>query len=136
MTQDVLEEEGRYKGKHYFQNYYKRSRKKCWFHKIKADRYFCTFINRIRANHYNLNASLARKNYIETGQCLCGYETEDIDHVIWDCPNHGAARIKMVEEMDKRKIKGDKETVERIIKKEDWNKLQVIYEFIRSIGRI
>lgn len=136
MTQDILEEEGRYKGKHYFINYYKRSRKKRWFHKIRADRYFCTFINKIRANYYNLNVSLARKDFIQSGQCLCGYELEDIDHVIWDCPNHEIARTKMTEEMNKRKIKNNKEAIDKIIKKEEWNKLQVIYEFILNIGRI
>ncbi|EFN65847.1 hypothetical protein EAG_02388, partial [Camponotus floridanus] len=91
-TQDRILTQARVKGQHYFSNYYKRSRKKSWFYGIQADRYFCTLINRIRANHYNLNASLARKEYIASAQCECGYDYEDIDHVVWSCDRYSRER--------------------------------------------
>lgn len=91
-TQKRLLVQANHKGKHYFCNYYKRSRKKCWFYKLNTERYFCTLINRIRSNHYNLGSFLPRNGYeirirIASAQCECGYANEDIDHVIWKCTN-------------------------------------------------
>lgn len=63
-TQEKIKSEARYKGRDYFGRYYDEEKKKPWFHKIRAKRYFYTWINRMRANHYNLNESLARKKYI------------------------------------------------------------------------
>lgn len=31
-------------------------------------------LNRLRANHYNLNESLAKKEYIDSPRCDCGAE--------------------------------------------------------------
>lgn len=136
-TQERLLKQAKFKGKHYFKNYYKRSRKKCWFNKINSERYFCTLINRIRANHYNLKASLARKGYIESAQCECGKEEEDIDHVIWSCDRYSRQREQLMEEFTARKLDNcDEEPVSEIIKREDWNKLYSIYQFICKINKI
>lgn len=129
--------QARFKGKHYFNNYYKRSRKKCWFHKIQANRYFCTLINRIRANHYNLNASLAKKGYIMSAQCECGYEQEDIDRVIWTCTRYSGPRELLKEEFVAQKLNNcNEEAISDIIQCEDWNKLYSIYQFICRIKKI
>lgn len=63
-----------------------RPRAKPWFHGLKLSRRVIVTINRIRANHYNLNSSLARKNLVEGAECDCGAVHQDIDHVMWDCP--------------------------------------------------
>lgn len=42
-------------------------------------------INRLRANHYNLGESLARKKYIVDSTCKCGAGSETIDHVAFSC---------------------------------------------------
>lgn len=78
MTQNTIKEEARHKGKDYFNKFYREKEKKPWFHDVNRERYFTTLINRIRANHFNLNASLARKRYIESARCECGNETEDL----------------------------------------------------------
>lgn len=39
-------------------------------------------INRLRANHYNLSQSLARKGYIGSARCECGAEVQDIHHIV------------------------------------------------------
>ncbi|XP_024888152.1 uncharacterized protein LOC112465025 [Temnothorax curvispinosus] len=103
-TQDKLISESSYKGKDYFRNFHDRNKKQPWFKEIKAERYFYSFINRIRANHYNLNESLARKNYIDISRCDCGYEKEDINHVIWQCSRYDVEREVMNEELVIRNI--------------------------------
>lgn len=136
-TQDLLLTQARRKGINYFCNYYKRSRKKCWFHKLNTERYFCTLINRIRSNHYNLNSSLARKGYIASAQCECGYECEDIDHVIWACPKYNGQRIQLKENFAAKKLDNcNEEAISGIIQREDWNKLYSIYQYICRINKI
>ncbi|XP_036147641.1 uncharacterized protein LOC118647248 [Monomorium pharaonis] len=63
-TNDRIKDESNFKGKHYFENFYNKKKKKPWFQELNESRYFITFINRIRANHYNVGESLARKDSI------------------------------------------------------------------------
>lgn len=84
-TQESLIRDSKYKGIIYFENFYKGEEKQPWFKNTNEERYFITLINRLRADHYNLNESLRRKNYIDSARCECGYEVEDIDHLIWQC---------------------------------------------------
>lgn len=63
-TQEILKREALYKEKFYFENYYDENKTKPWFCKINTELYFVTFVNRIRANHFDLGVSLARKNYV------------------------------------------------------------------------
>ncbi|XP_024892757.1 uncharacterized protein LOC112468000, partial [Temnothorax curvispinosus] len=127
-TQEVIVRESGYKGKVYFNYFYDKNKKKPWFQKIKADRYFYSFVNRIQANHYNLGESLARKGFIDSSECECGHEKEDINHVIWQCSIYDRQRERMGEELVKRGIAGT-EAIEVIIQREDWFKLGVIYNF-------
>lgn len=64
-TIETIEDEGEYKGKRYFEKFYKET-KDTWFKEVKEERGFISFMNRLRANHYNLNESLARKHIIES----------------------------------------------------------------------
>ena len=87
-----IQNESRYKGTEYFNQYYSPQKSKPWFFKNKAKRLHITTINRIRANHYSLAASLFRKNMTNSAACTCGAETEDIDHVIFHCPKYDQQR--------------------------------------------
>lgn len=73
-----METEGKYKGRKFFDNYYNKKGSKPWFNKINILRGMATMIGRLRANHYNLGESLARKGYIEDDTCDCGMESQDI----------------------------------------------------------
>lgn len=101
MTQDSVVKEAIYKGKAYFDNFYNREKKKPWFYRINYQRYFVTLINRIRANHYNVNKSLARKGIIESARCKYGNEVESIEHVIWQCSKYDEQRIRLDTELRK-----------------------------------
>ena len=67
-----------------------------------TERYYVTLVNRLRSNHYNLNASLARKSYIESERCECGYEIENIDHVVWRCHRFDEQRMRLGEKLERR----------------------------------
>lgn len=61
--------------------------KKPWFAKFKMARSFITSIVRLRSDHYNLNASLYRKNLVDDPSCSCGSPNQDFNHVLFDCPH-------------------------------------------------
>lgn len=104
-TQRRITDEASFKGRQFFKNFYDCG-KSTWFKKMNEERRFITFINRIRANHYNLNASLARKEYVTNERCDCGYEREDIDHVIWQCRKYEEEREKMGNILTRKKLDG------------------------------
>jgi len=72
------------------------------------ERYFITFINRLRADHYNLNESLHRKKYIDSARCACGYEVEDIDHLVWQCSKYDEERIRFDKKLRNKGIEEKK----------------------------
>ncbi|XP_053975327.1 uncharacterized protein LOC128874492 [Hylaeus volcanicus] len=80
-----------------------RKNYKSWFHKWRhnLDRETIRVISRIRANHYNLRESLARKNFISCGKCDCDQADEDIYHVIFDCGLYNQERSLIWEKMEK-----------------------------------
>ncbi|XP_011858649.1 PREDICTED: uncharacterized protein LOC105556178 [Vollenhovia emeryi] len=73
------------KGK-FYHLYFHSTAPKPWFHKIRLKRSEIVLINRIRSNHCNLNFSLFRKNMIDSPSCPCGYDSQDVNHVIFVCP--------------------------------------------------
>ena len=83
----IITDQSQHKGNHYFMHYYQEKEKKPWFSKIDYPRFHLSTVNRVRANHYNLAASLFRKNMSDSPYCQCGHNTQDINHVLWDCPN-------------------------------------------------
>lgn len=85
---------GTYKGVKYFSPLYFKEKKKPWFGRINLGKGLLNMINRLRADHYNLNDSLCRKNYIESPRCEYGAEKQDIDYVC--C----AVRITMTQEVN------------------------------------
>ncbi|XP_024886453.1 uncharacterized protein LOC112463950, partial [Temnothorax curvispinosus] len=98
-TQASIKRDSVFKGKLYFSKFYDEEARKPWFSGINAERYYVTLINRIRADHYNLGSSLFRKNYIDTPRCECGYEREDLMHVILRCHKYDDLRIKLDEDL-------------------------------------
>lgn len=85
-----------HKGKEYFQLYYKR-KPLPWFANCPLSRSFKVTINRLRANHYSLAASLARKNIVQSPACtFCDSDFQDINHILWQCPEFEPQRISLV----------------------------------------
>jgi len=57
-----------------------------WYYDKPLNRKIILII-RIRSNHYNFNYSLHRKNMVPSAACFCGDPKQDINHIIFFCPN-------------------------------------------------
>ena len=85
-------------GQTYFKDYYKNVNKP-WFYKQNITRELIVSVNRLRANHYNLAASLARVNIIKDAKCKCNDYEEEIDHVVWQCSLYNQERGKLLQNL-------------------------------------
>lgn len=94
-----------------------------------------TLINRLSSNHYNLNASLARKNYVESERCECEYETEDINHLVWRCHRFDDQRARLGEQLWRKRLE-KVESIYDISRREDWKKFRIIYDYIKKVKRV
>lgn len=81
------------KGIQFFRKYYNGVKKKSWFHSFDSlPRFVITSVSRIKCNHYNLNASFARCNIINSPCCKCGFYSKNINYVLWNCPLYSNQR--------------------------------------------
>lgn len=95
--------DGLSKGRIYF-NLYQRSSSRPWFCGLGLSRGVIVVVNRVRANHHNLAKSLHRKCIIDSPVCKGGYETEDLNHVLWNCDLYLENRYMMYEKLHKIKL--------------------------------
>lgn len=130
-----LKAQANHKGKFFFNNFFDQEVKFPWFAGLNSPRRFVVLVNRLRANHYNLNASLQRKGYVDTTRCECGAEVEDINHLVFRCPKYDDQRIELFNELDKIGA-SQPECVWSWLKKEELTTLRAVYRFIVSTGRI
>lgn len=94
-------EQAAHKGIFYFGNFYEQS-KFPWFKGRHLNRKTIVTINRLRSNHYNSAASLARKNFIASPGCdRCGHGVQDFDHLLWYCPQYATQREVMFASFNK-----------------------------------
>uniref|UniRef100_A0ABD2VZL9 ribonuclease H n=1 Tax=Trichogramma kaykai TaxID=54128 RepID=A0ABD2VZL9_9HYME len=91
------------KGTRYFQSFYKNE-KHPWFHNKPINRATIVSINRMRADHHSLAASLFRKNIVSDPRCQCGHEAETLDHVIWNCDLYADKRKQLFQKLLELKV--------------------------------
>ena len=103
QTHNTLLQESESKGKKYFECYFEKKRKP-WFEGFGLSRQDIVQINRCRADHYHLNYSLHRMNLIDDPSCPCGNETQDLDHIIWQCPTYDEERTLLLKSLANYKI--------------------------------
>jgi hypothetical protein len=70
-------------GKRYFERYYRNGSFPS-LREIKMNRHVFMSINRMRASHSSLKASLKRFNIMSRAQCACGDELQTEQHIFWD----------------------------------------------------
>ena len=97
------ENQGLSKGKHYF-TYMHTPTNKPWFFNAHLSRKVIVMINRARANHYNLKASLARVNIISDPTCECGADAQDLNHILWQCSQYESQRLILIQNLIKIKL--------------------------------
>ncbi|XP_071653413.1 uncharacterized protein [Temnothorax longispinosus] len=134
-TQLSIIRDSAHKGSFYFDKFYERQSVKPWFRKVNANRYFVTLINRLRSNHYNLGASLKRKGYVDSERCNCGYESEDLQHILTRCHKYDDQRIHMELEL---RAQGYLEEIDvgHLIRTKNWDILYIIYSFLRKTDKV
>jgi hypothetical protein len=54
-------------------------------------------INRMRAGHTSLKASLNRFNIVSTAECECGDGLQTEEHIFWDCKRYEDQRATMMD---------------------------------------
>lgn len=134
-TRNRNETEANYKGKYYFDNHYKAESAKPWFNKLDIKRGIATMINRLRANHYNLNESLARKGYIDFADCECGASVQDAQHIAMECPQYDEERSMLYRELE-RIDTAYPYVIESWLLEPRVEELSVLWRFFKRIGKV
>ena len=96
-------EQGNHKGKKYFQNFFTTCRR-TWFANSTYSRNIVVTINRCRADHYNLAASLAKIKLVSDPICECGEYEEDLNHLIWQCRLYNKQRTLLISKLRKLNV--------------------------------
>ncbi|OXU25016.1 hypothetical protein TSAR_012244 [Trichomalopsis sarcophagae] len=76
---------------YYFEHFFEFS-KKSWFNNSYSSRFKIVSINRLRANHYNLNSK-------SCSFCDCVFQ--DAEHIFWHCPKFDDQRVVLERELSK-----------------------------------
>lgn len=63
------------------------------------------WINRERAGYHSFASFLAKVGLVQDASCHCGHTMQDLDHIIWLCPNCFGNRITMINQLIKYHIK-------------------------------
>jgi hypothetical protein len=71
---------------------YNRNGSAPWFREIKMNRRGFVSINRMRADHSSLKASLKRYNIVSTAECECGDGLEMEERIFWECKRYEEQR--------------------------------------------
>lgn len=80
---------------------YQDASPRIWFHGLSLSREEIVITNRICSNHYNLNASLYRKGIVGSPACPCGDPFQDINHVLFTCPNTSNKASYLIDFLDR-----------------------------------
>ena len=128
-TQTIIYE-GKEKRKTYFQLYYS-NKKTPWFDFKNFSRKFIVTINRMRANHYSLAASLHHVRIIDNPKCKCGQDIENLNHVIWNCNLYDSQRQELIKNLKKLKFQLPL-NIESLIAEPHIKACQIIFKFLES----
>jgi hypothetical protein len=74
----------RERGELYFERYY-RNGLAPWFLEIEINCFDFMSMNRMRAGHASLKASLNKFDIVYTAECECGEGMQMEKHIFWDC---------------------------------------------------
>lgn len=135
-SKEEMERIGEEKGVKYFSRRENNiGNRRPWFvEMIGMERRNISYLNRIRANHYNLAESLHRKRMVESPDCECGRGIEDINHIFWECDKYIGERVRLQMSMGSVGIKEGEDIAEAI--RGDRRKIaKVIVGYLNRIKR-
>jgi hypothetical protein len=104
-----------------------------WFCEIKMNRRDFVSINRMRAGHSSLKASLNRCNIVSTAECECGDGLQRDGHIFWDCKLYKEQRATMRDILSENSTKQYSKSVTELLRLEEKGFLQGVCYFINNI---
>lgn len=128
-----IREEGLLKGWHFFRHY-EDSLPSPWYKGVNLKRELIVFITRARSCHYSLNYSLRKIKVVESPKCECGYDTQDLNHVIWQCHINQQQRNLLLKKLGTRRLFPPFD-VESFLFPPNIEVLQDIYRFLCDINK-
>lgn len=84
------------------------------------------------SNHYSLGAHFYRIGMADSNRCGCGGGYQDINHVVWECPEYVVARSDLCQSLRARG-KSEQENIRDVLGKLDLDYMRLIYEFLKQI---
>jgi hypothetical protein len=120
------------RGENYFERFY-RNGSSPWFSEIKMNRRAFVSINRLRAGHCSLKASLSRFTIVSTAECECGDELQTEDHIFWDCKLYEEQRATMVSILSENRKKEYPKSLTELLRLEEKRFVQGVSYFINKI---
>jgi hypothetical protein len=125
----------RVRGDNYFERYY-RNGSSPWFREIKMNRRAFVSINRVRAGHTSLKASLNRVNIVSTAECECGDGLQTEEHIFWNCKLYEDQMATMMDILSENSKKEYPKSVTELLRLEEKRFLQGVCYFINNIRMI
>ena len=107
--------------------------RKAWFKGMDLTRGFIRTMSRLMSNHYLSKAHLYRINMSDTNLCDCGHGYQDIDHLVWTCPDHHDHRIKLKDTLRARGRPPDIPMRDALAQM-DMDILSPVFRFIQDSG--
>jgi hypothetical protein len=123
---------------HHINRYYRyyRNGSSPWFRDIKANRRAFVSVNRVRAGHTSIKASLNRFNIVSTAECECGDGPQTEEHIFWDCKLYEDQKATMMDILTENSKKEYPKSVTELLRLEEKRFLQGVCYFINNIATI
>jgi hypothetical protein len=106
-----------------------------WFCEIKMNRRVFVSINRMRAGHSSLKASLSRFNLVSTAECYCGDGLQTEIHIFWDCKLYEDQRATVMGTVSENSKKEYPKSVTELLRLQKNKSVQDICYFINKIPK-
>jgi ribonuclease HI len=122
------------RGERYFERYY-RKRSPPLFSKIILKRCAFVSINRMRAGHSSLKASLNSFNILFTTECEYGDGLQTKEHIFWDCKRHEDQRAILMDILSENSKKEYPKSVTELLRLEGNIYVQGVCYFMNIIPK-
>jgi hypothetical protein len=102
---------------------------------VPRDKNAFVLINRMRADHTSLKASLSRFNIVSTAECECGDGLQTEEHIFWNCKLDEDQRANMRDILSENSRKEYPKRVTELLKLEEKRFVQGVCYFINNISK-
>ena len=104
---------------------------KAWFKGLDLTRAFIRTMSRLMSNHYTSKTHLFRINLNDTNLCECGQGYQDIDHIVWSCPEYRDHR-KLLQDTLRARGRPPETPIRDVLATQDLEFLSLIHNFLKK----